>query len=98
MITKQKQIEREKQIAAAALVYANEICKNRVRDKYNLSDQVLIGLAFFNGVKLADENPRPGLVEIDDVEDIYMEWFKCDSENSTFLEYFANYCKKEGWL
>ena len=98
MNTLHRYTEREKQIAAAALVYANEICKNRVRDKYNLSDQVLIGLAFSNGAKLADTNPRRGLVKIEDVEAIYCEWLNYNSGNSTFLDYFYNYCDKEGWL
>lgn len=98
MTTLHRYTEREKQIAAAALVYANEICKNRVRDKYNLSDQVLIGLAFFNGAKLADTNPRRGLVKIEDVEAIYCEWLEDDNDNSDFLEYFVNYCEEKGWL
>jgi hypothetical protein len=98
MNTKDKQQERLNHIAVAANVYANEVCKNRVLDKYNLSDQELIGLAFFNGAKLADRIPRRGLVEIEDVEDIYCMWLEDDNDNSDFLEYFVNYCKKKGWL
>lgn len=96
MITKDKQRERENQIAAASLGYASEICKDRVLGKYNISDQEMIGLAFFNGAMLADANPRRGLVKIEDVRAIYGMWL----ENGTcnFLEYFYDYCDKEGWL
>lgn len=96
MITKQKQIERENQIAAASLGYASEICKDRVLGKYNISDQEMIGLAFSNGAMLADANPRRGLVKIEDVRVIYGMWL----ENGTcnFLEYFYDYCEKEGWI
>lgn len=98
MNTLHRYTERENEIAAAALGYANEICKNRVRDKYNLSDQDLIGLAFFNGAKLADTNPRRGLVKIEDVRAIHRMWLEDDNDNSDFLEYFVNYCDKKGWL
>lgn len=98
MNTKQKQIEREKQIAVAARVYANEICKNRVLDKYNLSDQEIIALAFFYGAKHADKYPRRGLVEIDDVQAIHRMWLEDDNDDSDFLTYFVNYCEEKGWL
>lgn len=98
MITKQKQIEREKIIEAAATLYAIKMCKDRVPDQYNISAHDLIELSFIAGAKVADKCPRPGLVKIEDVEDIYCEWLKYNSENSTFLEYFANYCEEEGWL
>lgn len=54
--------------------------------------------AFIAGAKFADKCPRRGLVKIEDVEAIYCEWLNYNSENSTFLEYFYNYCDKEGWL
>lgn len=97
MNTKDKQQERENQIAAASLGYASEICKDRVLDKYNLSDQEIIGLAFFNGAMLADKYPRRGLVKIEDVRAIHRMWLE-DDKDSDFLEYFVNYCEEEGWL
>lgn len=96
MDTLHRYTEREKQIAAAALGYANEICKDRVLDKYNISDQEMIGLSFFNGAMLADTNPRRGLVKIEEVRAIYNMWLWDGKSN--FLEYFTNYCDKEGWL
>lgn len=96
MNTLHRYTEREKQIAAAVLGYANEICKDRALGKYNISDQEEIGFAFFNGAMLADTNPRRGLVKIEDVRAIYNMWL----ENGTcnFLEYFYDYCEKEGWI
>ena len=84
-------------MAAVALAYANEICKNRVRDKYNLSDQLEIGLAFFNGTKLADMHPRPGLVKIEDVRAIYMAWQE-EGDFVDFVDYLKDECRKEGLL
>lgn len=98
MNTKDKQQQRENQIAAASLGYASEICKDRVLGKYNLSDQEMIGLAFFNGAMLADDNPRHGLVKIEDVRAIHRMWLEDDNDNSDFIEYFVNYCEEEGWL
>lgn len=90
--------ERENQIATASLLYANEICENGVLDKYNLSDQEIIGLGFFNGARFADKIPRRGLVEIEDVRAIYIKWLNDANDDGIFPDYFADYCKKEGWL
>ena len=96
MNTLHRYTERENEIATAAIVYASEICKDRVLGEYNLSDQEMIGLAFSNGAMLADANPRRGLVKLEDVRVIYGMWL----ENGTcnFIEYFYDYCEKEGWL
>lgn len=93
-----KQTTREKLIAEAALGYADKICKSRVLDDFNVSVQEMIGVAFFHGAMLADTIPRRGLVKIEDVRAIYLMWLEDDNDNSYFLEYFANYCDKEGRL
>lgn len=98
MDTKDKQQERLKEIEAAAIVYANKMCKDRVPDLYNISAHDLIELSFIAGAKDADTNPRPGLVEIDNVRAIYNMWLEDDNDNSDFIEYFYDYCDKEGWL
>lgn len=98
MITKDKQQERLKEIEAAAIVYANKMCKDRVPDLYNISAHDLIELSFIAGAKVADTNPRRGLVKIEDVRAIYLMWIKDINDDSDFLVYFYDYCEKEGWL
>lgn len=106
MIT--KQIERQKEIEKAAQSFSDEIydIENNRRDYRGSAydegfldalDQA-VETAFIAGAVFSDESPRPGLVKIEDVEAIYCEWLNYNSENSTFLEYFYNYCDKEGWL
>jgi hypothetical protein len=90
MNTKDKQQEREKQIAEAAIAYS--------RKMYNESTKWDIIRAFLSGAVFADFIPRPGLVEIEDVRAIHLLWLEDDNDNSDFLEYFVNYCKKKGWL
>jgi hypothetical protein len=98
MDTKDKQQERLKQIEEAAVVYAFKMCKGRVQDLYNISAHDLIELSFIAGAKVADKCPRKGLVKIEDVRAIHRMWLEDDNDNSDFLEYFTNYCDKEGWL
>lgn len=97
MITKDKQIERVKEIEAAANLYANKMCEYKVPDQYNISAHDLIELSFIAGAKFADNFPRKGLVEIEDVEDIYMTWLK-EGECGDFVEYLKDECRKVGWL
>lgn len=98
MITKFE--KRLREIDAAAASYAIDNCVSWDYDsstgKYNESDELELGDAFCAGVAYADANPRTDLLEIDDVEAIYNMWL----ENGTcnFLEYFYDYCDKEGWL
>lgn len=98
MITKDKQRERVKEIEAAAIVYANKMCNDRVPDQYNISVHDLIELIFIAGAKFADKCPRRGLVKIEDVRAIHRMWLEDDNDNSDFLEYFVNYCEEVGWL
>lgn len=97
MNTKDKR-ERLKEIRAAAIVYANKMCKDRVPDLYNISAHDLIELSFIVGAVFADDNPRRDLVEIDNVRAIHRMWLEDDNDNSDFIEYFYDYCDKEGWL
>ena len=97
MNTKQKQIERENQIAAAAIEFA-KMCNDRNPDLYDISAHDLIKLSFIAGAKIADKFPRRGLVKIEDVRAIYRMWCHDDNDHSTFPNYFDKYCDKEGWL
>lgn len=97
MNTKDKQQERLKEIEAAAIVYANKMCKDRVPDLYNISAHDLIELSFIAGAKVADTNPRRGLVEIDDVGDIYMTWRE-EGDFVDFVDYLKEECRKAGWI
>lgn len=97
MITKDKQIEREKEIEAVANLYANWMCEDKVPDQYNISAHDLIKLIFIAGAKAADKCRRRGLVKIEDVRAIYIMWL-VDDNDSVFPDYFEKYCEKEGWL
>lgn len=100
MITKFE--KRLRQIDAAANSYSIDNCVSWDYDsstgKYNESDELEIFDAFCAGVAFADDNPRPGLVEIDNVRAIHRMWLEDDNDNSDFIEYFYDYCDKEGWL
>lgn len=100
MITKQKQIERDKLIEAAAVCYA---CDNSVSwdydsstGQYNESDETELEDAFIAGAVFSDENPRPGLVDIEDVEAILAEAFKKDEIG--FINYHKIFRRMEGLL
>lgn len=108
MNTKDKQQEREKQIAAAAKSFSDKVYdyennrrdyKGSAYDKGFLDayDQA-VEAAFIAGAVFSDINPRPGLVEIDNVRAIHRMWLEDDNDNSDFIEYFYDYCDKEGWL
>lgn len=92
MITKQKQIERKKQIAAAAKSFFDKIYD--YEGFLDALDQA-VETAFIAGAVFSDESPRPGLVEIEDVEDIYMAWLR---ERECFMDYLKGRCIKAGWL
>lgn len=98
MDTKDKQIERVKEIKAAAILYANKMCEYRDPDQYNISAHDLIELSFIAGAKVADKCPRRGLVKIEDVRVIYRMWLNARNYDGLFPDYFENYCEKEGWL
>lgn len=105
MIT--KQIERGKEIEKAAKSYFDKIydaeknCRDYKGSAYD--EGFLDGLdpavetAFIAGAVFSDENPRPGLVDIEDVGDIYMTWLK-EGECGDFVEYLKDECRKVGWL
>lgn len=96
-----KQIKRDKQIEAAAVSYA---CDNSVSwdydsstGQYNESDETELEDAFIAGATFADENPRHGLVDIEDVGDIYKEWQE-EGDFVDFVDYLKDECRKDGWL
>ena len=104
MITKQKQIERQKEIEKAAYAYVNwtkvwmQKMADKARNRYNKSDREEIEEAFVAGAKFADKCPRRGLVKIEDVRAIYRMWLVDKDDGSVFPNYFDKYCDKEGWL
>ena len=102
MVTKQKQIERDKELEKAAYAYSTKKCMGKMADKainqYNKSNREEFVEAFIAGAKFADDFPRQGLVKIEDVRAIYLMWIKDINDDSDFLVYFYDYCKKEGWL
>lgn len=96
-----KQIKRDKQVEAAAISYA---CDNSVSwdydsstGQYNESDETELEDAFIAGAAFADDIPRPGLVDIEDVGDIYMTWLE-EGECGDFVEYLKDECIKAGWI
>lgn len=105
MIT--KQIERGKEIRKAAKSYYYKIYvyEDNRRDYFGSAydegfiDAIFqtVETAFIAGAVFSDENPRPGLVDIEDVGDIYMTWLK-EGECGDFVEYLKDGCRKEGWL
>lgn len=92
---------REKEIKEAASEYAAENSEcwdyDDTTGQYNESDSAKLADAFIEGATFADENPRKGLIEIEDVRGIYQMWLDDDNDNGDFLDYFADYCDKEGW-
>lgn len=100
-----KQIERQKEIEKAAQSFSDEIydIENNRRDYRGSAydegfldalDQA-VETAFIAGAKFADDFPRQGLVEIEDVEDIYMAWLR---ERECFMDYLKGRCIKAGWI
>lgn len=86
MDTKQKQRNREKEIEKAAQSFSDKIydIENNRRDYRGSAydegfldalDQA-VETAFIAGAVFSDENPRPGLVEIEDVDAILVEAVK----------------------
>lgn len=105
MDTKHKQRNREKEIEEAAKSFSDKIYdfENNRRDYRGSAydegfldalDQA-VETAFIAGAVFSDENPRPGLVEIEDVEDIYMAWLR---ERECFMDYLKERCRKAGWI
>lgn len=106
MDTKHKQRNREKVIEEAAQSFFDKIydIENNRRDYRGSAydegfldalDQA-VETAFIAGAKFADKCPREGLVDVEYVRAIYNMWL--EDGKSDFLEYFTNYCRKEGWL
>lgn len=86
MVTKHKQRNREKEIEETAKWFFDKIYdyENNRRDYRGSAydegfldalDQA-VETAFIAGAVFSDDNPRPGLVDVEDVEDIYMTWLK----------------------
>lgn len=105
MITKDEQRERVKEIKEAAQSFSDKIydIENNRRDYRGSAydegfldalDQA-VETAFIAGAVFSDERPRPGLVEIEDVEDIYMAWLR---ERECFMDYLKERCIKAGWI
>lgn len=105
MDTKHKQRNREKVIEEAAQSFFDKIydIENNRRDYRGSAydegfldalDQA-VETAFIAGAKFADDFPRQGLVEIEDVEDIYMAWLR---ERECFMDYLKERCIKAGWI
>jgi uncharacterized protein (UPF0305 family) len=105
MDTKHKQRNREKVIEEAAQSFFDKIYdyENNRRDyKGSAYDEgyldaldQAVETAFIAGAKFADDFPRQGLVEIEDVEDIYMAWLR---ERECFMDYLKGRCIKAGWI
>lgn len=105
MDTKHKQRNREKVIEEAAQSFFDKIYdyENNRRDyRGSAYDEGFLDAldeavetAFIAGAKFADDFRRQGLVEIEDVEDIYMAWLR---ERECFMDYLKGRCKKAGWL
>lgn len=100
MITKHKNIERLKRIAAASIAYSTRNCEDRLHNEekgqYNKSYKEEIEEAYIAGAIFADCFLRPCRVEIEDVEFIYDKFKKTDSKD--FIDYFKQFCKSEGWI
>ena len=105
MDTKHKQRNREKVIEEAAQSFFDKIYdyENNRRDyRGSAYDEGFLDAldeavetAFIAGAKFADDFTRQGLVEIEDVEDIYMAWLR---ERECFMDYLKGRCKKAGWI
>lgn len=105
MDTKHKQRNREKVIEEAAQSFFDKIydIENNRRDyRGSAYDEGFLDAldeavetAFIAGAKFADDFPRQGLVEIEDVEDIYMAWLR---ERECFMDYLKERCIKAGWI
>lgn len=105
MDTKHKQRNREKVIEEAAQSFFDKIYdyENNRRDyRGSAYDEGFLDAldeavetAFIAGAKFADDFPRQGLVEIEDVEDIYMAWLR---ERECFMDYLKERCIKAGWI
>ena len=105
MDTKHKQRNREKVIEEAAQSFFDKIYdyENNRRDyRGSAYDEGFLDAldeavetAFIAGAKFADDFPRQGLVEIEDVEDIYMAWLR---ERECFMDYLKGRCRKAGWI
>lgn len=105
MNTKQEQRERLKQIRQEAEFYSDgryDAEKNHRDYKGSPYDEGFLDAldqavepAFIAGAKFADNFPRKGLVEIEDVEDIYMAWLR---ERECFMDYLKGRCIKAGWI
>lgn len=105
MDTKHKQRNREKVIEEAAQSFFDKIYdyENNRRDyRGSAYDEGFLDAldeavetAFIAGAKFADDFPRQGLVEIEDVEDIYMAWLR---ERECFMDYLKGRCIKAGWI
>jgi hypothetical protein len=105
MDTKHKQRNREKVIEEAAQSFFDKIYdyENNRRDyRGSAYDEGFLDAldeavetAFIAGAKFADDFPRQGLVEIEDVEDIYMAWLR---ERECFMDYLKERCRKAGWI
>lgn len=107
MNTLHKQRNREKEIEKAAQSFSDKIydIENNRRDYRGSAydegfldalDQA-VETAFIAGAVFSDENPRPGLVDIEDVGDIYMTWLE-EGECGDFVDYLKDECRKAGWL
>ena len=106
MITKYRNTKRDRKIKAAAELYFNKIydaeknCRDYKGSAYDEGfldalDQA-VETAFIAGAVFSDENPRPGLLEIEHVKTIYETCNEADYKD--FIYILKSVCKSNGWL